>query len=139
MDAFLQHDSSGNIDDYNQEQVDAWAPADLGPELWKNKFKNINPFIVEHDGAIVGYADLQNDGYIDHFYCHHAWQRQGIGSLLMSKIHEEARRRGIVRLYSNVSIMAKPFFISKGFQVVEEQLISIRDQGLSNFRMQKQL
>jgi GNAT superfamily N-acetyltransferase len=71
--------------------------------------------------------------------CHHARQRQGVGSLLIEKIHEEASHRGLVRLYSDVSITAKPFFIAKGFEVIKEQLIAIRGQELSNFRMQKHL
>lgn len=34
----------------------------------------INPFITELDDKIVGYTDLQEDGYIDHLY----GQAQGI-------------------------------------------------------------
>jgi putative acetyltransferase len=128
-----------NIVDCSEEQINAWAPADLDPTLWRNKLKTINPFVVERNGEIIGYADLQEDGYIDHFFCQHARQRQGVGSLLMEKIHEEASHRTLVRLYSDVSITAKPFFIAKGFEVVKEQLIAIRGQELSNFRMQKHL
>jgi putative acetyltransferase len=128
-----------NINDYTQEQIDAWAPENLDRALWQNKIHSIKPFVVEHDGEIVGYADLQDDGYIDHFYCHHAWQRRGIGMMLMKKIHEEAKVRGILRLYSNVSVTAKPFFVAQGFEVVKEHSISIRGQELLSFRMQKHL
>jgi putative acetyltransferase len=128
-----------NITDYTKEQLDAWAPANLDPGIWRNKIKSIKPFVVENGGEIIGYADVQDDGYIDHFFCHHAWQRRGIGSMLMKKIHEEAKIRGILQLYSNVSVTAKPFFTSQGFEVVKEQSISIRGQELLNFRMQKLL
>jgi putative acetyltransferase len=69
----------------------------------------------------------------------HARQRQGVGSLLMEKIHEEALNGSLTRLYSNVSATAKPFFIAKGFDVVQEQMISIRGHDLLNFRVQKHL
>jgi putative acetyltransferase len=128
-----------NINDYTQEQLDAWAPANLDPALWQNKIQTIKPFVVEHNGEIVGYADLQDDGFIDHFYCHHAWQRQGIGRMLMKKIYEEAKVRDVLQLYSNVSVTAKPFFVAQGFEVVKEHLISIRGQELLRFRMQKYL
>lgn len=128
-----------NINDYTQEQVDAWAPATFDLARWRSKIGSIKPFVIVQSGEIVGYADLQDDGYIDHFYCQHTWQRGGIGSLLMSRIHEEAKARGILQLYSNVSITAKPFFVAKGFKVIKEQLISIRGQELLNFKMQKHL
>ena len=57
----------------------------------------------------------------------------------MKQIHDEAKARGILQLYSNVSVTAKPFFLAQGFEVVKEHLISIRAQELLSFRMQKHL
>lgn len=128
-----------NANDYTQEQVDAWAPANFDSAIWRKKINRLRPFVIEHNGEIVGYADLQADGYIDHFYCHHSRQRQGIGRMLMNNIHEAAKARGIRRLYSDVSVTAKPFFAALGFEVIKEQLISIRNQELLNFRMQAEL
>ena len=128
-----------NIQDYTAEQVKAWAADEIDETRWREKIEAINPYVVEHEGRLIGYADLQEDGYIDHFFCHHDWQRQGVGSLLMQKIHDEAKKRDIRRLYSNVSITAKPFFMAKGFEVVKEQSVTIRGQVLKNFNMQKHL
>lgn len=126
-----------NIQDYSAEQVKAWAGDELDETSWREKIEAIKPYVVEHEGQIIGYADLQADGYIDHFFCHHDWQRRGVGSLLMQKIHDEAIQRNIPKLYSNVSITAKPFFMAKGFEVVKEQSVAIRGQVLKNFSMQK--
>lgn len=43
-----------NIRDYSQVQVEVWAP---------DVFDNV----------IVGYTDLQSNGLIDHFFCHHEY------------------------------------------------------------------
>ena len=128
-----------NIQDYTAEQVKAWASDELDETMWREKIEGIRPYVVEHEGKLIGYADLQEDGYIDHFFCHYAWQRRGVGSLLMQKIHDEAHQRNIQRLYSNVSITAKPFFKAKGFEVVKEQSVLIRGQVLKNFNMQKHI
>ena len=88
---------------YTQEQIDAWAPTDIDPEQWANHMKELRPFVVEVDGEIAGYADLQPNGYIDHFFVSGTYPRQGVGTLLMNRIHEEARQRGIGELTSNVS------------------------------------
>ena len=54
--------------DYIQEQIDAWAPHDLDQELWNNKMRSIQPFVAEEGAEVVGYADIQSSGYIDHTF-----------------------------------------------------------------------
>lgn len=54
---------------YTEEQLEAWAPDSYEREQWQNKMDTLKPFIASLDGEIVGYADLQDDGYIDHFFC----------------------------------------------------------------------
>lgn len=125
--------------DYTAEQVNAWAPADIDQQLWAAHMRNLRPFVVEIDKEIVGYADLQPDGYIDHFYVSGAYARQGVGTLLMKRIHEEARRLGLNELTSNVSKTAEPFFIRQGFEVVERKSPVLRGVVLQNAFMRKNL
>lgn len=53
--------------DYSEEQISAWAPAEYDHTKWKSRIDAIEPFVAVIDGEVVGYADIQNDGYIDHF------------------------------------------------------------------------
>ena len=128
-----------NVRDYSKEQVEAWAPECFDLSVWRNKMKDLQPFVAEWDGVIVGYCDLQPDGLIDHFFCHHAYQGQGIGRILMNHILALANERDVSRLYSHVSITARPFFERFGFLVVNEQRISVRGQELINFVMERRL
>jgi putative acetyltransferase len=66
--------------DYSAEQINAWAPPNPDPMRWQKKVRAINPFV----------ADLQPDGYIDHFYVCGLHPRRGIGSLLMNRLLREA-------------------------------------------------
>ncbi|HHR6141181.1 TPA: GNAT family N-acetyltransferase [Providencia alcalifaciens] len=52
---------------YTKEQLDAWAPKMFKAEEWQNKMDLLMPFVAYRGNEIVGYADLQDDGYIDHF------------------------------------------------------------------------
>ena len=124
-----------NIKDYNENEIAAWAPDDLDINIAIKKFREIKPFVVITEGKIIGYADIQPDGYIDHFYCHYNYQGQGVGSALFSALEKEARERGILEMYSNVSITARPFFEAMGFSVEKEQFIHMKDQKLKNYRM----
>jgi putative acetyltransferase len=50
------------IKDYWPEQVAAWAPRSVGPDLWADRMRGIAPFVVEHEGKPVAYADVQPGG-----------------------------------------------------------------------------
>ncbi|WP_276318894.1 GNAT family N-acetyltransferase [Idiomarina sp. 29L] len=86
---------------------------------------------------MVGYTDLQEDGLIDHFFCHHEHQGQGIGRHLMEHVLRVGELQGITRFYSEVSITARPFYEKFGFKVAKEQMVEIRGQKLRNFVMER--
>lgn len=125
--------------DYSPEQVEAWAPADLDADLWTSRVRGIRPFVVEHGGEIVGYADVQPGGYIDHFFVSGAHPRQGIGTKLMARIHEEAKSLGLTELTSDVSKTAESFFALHGFRVIERRFPVLRGVTLQNALMRKEL
>ena len=128
-----------NKRDYSEAQVRAWAPDDYDSAAWCERLEANQPFVACVKEQVVGFADVQSDGYIDHFFCHAKYQGQGVGKALMAAIMQAACEQGIPRLYSHVSITAKPFFLCHGFQVVKEQQVTIRGEQLTNFLMEKQL
>ncbi len=125
--------------DYTPDQLNAWAPPIHDPERWGLRMCSIQPYVAEHAGQIIGYADLQADGYIDHFFVAATHARQGVGSQLMAHIHEMATMRGITQLYSHVSITAQPFFEKWGFVVHVQQSVEVRGITLTNYHMIKTL
>lgn len=124
---------------YTQAQINAWAPIDMDRERWAKRMQDIRPFVVELHGEIVGYGDLQADGYIDHFFVSGHHPRKGIGSLLIDRVHQEAKALGLKEMTSNVSVTAQPFFEHYGFHVVEQRNVVIAGVTLSNALMRKVL
>lgn len=127
------------IKDYTTEQVNAWAPESVDPALWADRMRGIAPFVVEHDGKPIAYADIQPSGYMDHFYVSAPFARQGVGSKLMHRIHDEAATKGINLLTSHVSRTARPFFRHWGFSIVEERQPVVRGVVIPNALMRKEL
>ena len=123
--------------DYSLAQINAWAPADFDIQRWSDRIKKIRPFVVEVDHQIAGYADLQPDGYIDHFFVSGLFPRQGIGRCLMTRILEEAAFLELKVLSSNVSKTAEPFFSAFGFDVVERTVAKRRGVIIPNTIMRK--
>lgn len=128
-----------NNRDYNHQQIEAWAPANRSMDDWQHRMDNINPFVAELDGEIVGYADVQSTGYIDHFFCHWQYQGKGIGKALINQLFRAAKKQQLSRVFCHASITAKPFFEHMGFVVEKQQQVPVRGQVLTNYVMSKNI
>ncbi|MCG6200649.1 GNAT family N-acetyltransferase [Psychromonas antarctica] len=128
-----------NKQDYNSAQLKAWAPESMDLFIWNKRMSDIEPFIAEIEGKIVGYADLQADGLIDHFFCDQFYQRQGVGKALMMHIFQTSRAKNIKYFFALVSITAKPFFEHFGFKVKKEESVELGEQTLICFQMEKRV
>jgi putative acetyltransferase len=125
--------------DYAIQQLDAWAPHRPDWDAWTARMRALQPFVAEADGRVVGYADLQTSGYVDHFYVAGKYARRGVGRLLMERLHARAAELGLVRLFSDVSTTAEPFFERFGFHVLERKNAVSGEVSLPNARMEKRL
>lgn len=122
------------IKDYSQEQISAWLPSEYHASKWKDRLESINPYIAKIDGNIAGYADIQKDGYVDHFFVGAKYQSQGVGNALMSTLLESSISD---RTYSHVSITARPFFERNGFVVLKENTVDMQGVELQNYIMER--
>jgi putative acetyltransferase len=125
------------IRDYTPRQVDAWAPREHDAADWADHLQDLAPFVAERDGEIVGYADLQASGYIDHFFVSAAAGGQGVGGMLMRRLLTRADERGLAELTSNVSLTAQPFFAHFGFEIVEHRIVDMEGVELRNAAMRR--
>lgn len=121
---------------YSKDELEAWAPNPVDYEKWQKKLEKKVPFVVTIDNKIVGFAELEKDGHIDCFYVHKDHQKQGIGTFILNHLIETSKNK---KLYAEVSITAKPFFLKHGFKVTKENKVRINDQELTNYIMEKQL
>ena len=129
-----------NIRDYSQEQLDCWAPpASLELEGWYKKFSETKPIIACVDQTIVGFVEFELNGHIDCFFCHHDWVGRGVGTVLMSRVHEKAEKLGIGRLFSEVSLTARSFFEKHGFLVRREHQMARGYVDVLGYEVEKYL
>lgn len=124
---------------YTKEQLDAWAPSTCDEQQWADKIAALRPFVAEVDGCITGYADLQDSGYIDHFFVSGQFAGLGVGSALMAHIHQAAAARAIPELFAHVSLAAESFFSRHGFTVTKRQSVAVRGISMENVLMVKPL
>jgi len=125
--------------DYNQTQIEAWKLAAQNSKPWQKIIENQYFILAELNQIIVGFASLENYNYIDVLFVHKDFQRQGIAQALFDKLIYEARKFDSQIITSDVSKTAKAFFETNGFIVVAEQIKTINNVEIQNYKMQKTL
>jgi putative acetyltransferase len=125
--------------DYSDQQVQAWAPDEIDPRQWMQRFQTKAVRVAELDGAPVGFVALARDGQIDMLYVHVDHQGQGIASALLGSAEAWARTRGLARLFTEATITARPFFERRGFRVIAPHRVVRRALEFINYRMDKLL
>jgi putative acetyltransferase len=125
--------------DYTQAQVIAWAPDVIDSGVWETRYATRRAFVAEIDSTQVGFTDLESDGHVDMMYVHAQCQGKGIASALLSHVESVARGLGIHELHTESSITARWFFERRGFQLISQQIVSMRGQKFVNYRMKKLL
>ena len=128
-----------NIQNYTQEQIEVWAPNKIDYQKWEKRFKKSKPYIAKHNNVIVGFFEFDKDGYIDCFYVHHNYQRQGIGLILLNKIINIAEKNNLDMIVANVSITAKSFFEKNTFTIKKKNIIKRDNEELINYTMTRQI
>ena len=128
-----------NRRDYSQAEVEDWASC--GDNL-----SNIEDMIKTHyfivavnqQSEIVGFSSITPQGYLHSMFVHKDFQGEGIATMLLNEIEQYAITNGIIRITSEVSLTARPFFEKRGYIVEEEQKRKANQLSLTNFWMAKQ-
>ena len=123
-----------NARDYTPQQLDAWADGSIDLAAWDRSFLAHYTLVAEEDGAVTGFGDMDETGYLDRLYVHKDRQGRGIATALCRRLEEAV---GAQRFTTHASITAKPFFLGQGYRVVKEQVVERRGVLLKNFVMIK--
>lgn len=123
-----------NARDYAPEQLDAWATGEVDLDAWDRSFRAHRTLVAEEDGTIVGFADMDDAGYLDRLYVHKDRQGRGVAAALCDALEAAS---AAPRFTVHASITARPFFEKRGYTVVKEQRVQRRGVTLTNYAMEK--
>lgn len=128
-----------NAADYSKDQLDVWATGEIDLDKWNKSFLNHTTLIAEMDDQIVGFADMDNSGYLDRLYVHKDYQRNGIATELVKALEVAMKKENVICFETYASITAKPFFEKLGYRVKAENIVERNGILLKNFRMIKSI
>ena len=120
-------------DDYTLGQLRAWVSGcdDLG--AWNASLLANGALVAEEDGRIIGFGDIDENGYLDRLFVHKDHQGKGIGTALCYAL-EALTPNGVS---THASITARPFFEARGYVVVSENVVARDGETLTNYLMMK--
>ncbi|GEQ50025.1 GNAT family N-acetyltransferase [Tetragenococcus koreensis] len=122
-----------NKNDYDENQLKAWSNID--ESSWTDSVKEHQAIVMVSDrNKIVGFADMDNDGYLDRLFIHKDFQRMRIGDKLVNDLEEKNTGK---KFSTFASITAKPFFEALGYKLVRKNVAPVRGQQLENYYMEK--
>ena len=125
---------SVNVGDYTKEQLDVWAPGRIDREAWNVSFLAHYTLVAGADEKIIGFGDIDAEGYLDRLFVHKDYQKRGVATALCNVLERVVRERNIT---AHVSITARPFFEHRGYRVIKAQQVSRQGIFLTNYVMEK--
>lgn len=127
-------------DRYGPREIAAWI-AFRPPEAYRLAMASRDLFVAEWQGEVVGFGQFDSRrGEIEACYVAPEAVGSGIGSALLARMEEEARRSGhsVVRL--NATLNAEPFYVRMGYRWLGPARHRIdNDIELDCMRMEKTL
>ena len=130
---------------YSQEQVTAWSARHPGGSKFRERSAAGDLIFVAADAQDqpVAYALLEQDGHLDHLYCHPDHTRRGLAAQVLMAAETHARTLDITRLFTEASELARPAFERAGYAVTHRRDFTIeydgRDVPIHNYAMEKTL
>ena len=132
---FYETVHSVNLRDYTLEQADAWAPRQIDLTAWDRSLARHFTVVALEDGRTIGFGDMAPDGYLDRLYVHRDFQRRGAASAICTAL--EAFVAAPV-FTVRASLTARPFFLARGYRVVEKLQVERRGVLHASLLMEKQ-
>jgi len=123
--------------DYDARQIASWATVDA--DAWGRRRASAETWVAERDGQLVGFGDIDDEGYIDMMFVDPDAGRAGVASAILQRLTTLATSRDLHELTVHASITARPFFERHGFVVTAEQQVELRGSVLTNDSMRLEL
>ncbi|WP_372933246.1 GNAT family N-acetyltransferase [Shewanella putrefaciens] len=134
---------------YSQTQLNAWSKAPRSAKHWHLRLSRSQAWIILVTSAeslskiCVGFINVETDyyhrGYIDSFYIHPDWQRQGLGERIYRELEQWAKGQGYASLSVDASYLSKGLFTQLGFVQIQRNYQQKLGQVLTSFYMTKKL
>jgi putative acetyltransferase len=124
------------ITQYNERQISAWNSG-VDSSLYPIQDADTHFLVAETDEHVIGfgwmkpeadeYFTVDVDGEITGMYVHPSVRNRGIGTRLLDKLEQVARKAPVDSLGLWASLNAVPFYEKQGYEAMTEQALAYDD------------
>lgn len=122
-------------DHYDEAQRSAWAPQPPDTEGWRQRLSGLQVVVAEAGGRLSGFCGWEDDGHIDLLFVAPDCAGRGVAKAVFDHAASALAEQGITELFTEASLVARPFFERQGFVVEEEQRVARSGVVLRRFAM----
>ena len=122
---------------YSERQKRAWSSqAWDNPNFDKSILKG-KGWLLSEEGIIIAFATRYPNNRIALFYCKGEFQRKGIGSKLLHKLEDEAKKEGLESLTTEASLISFELFLKNGWEIIRKEKVTINNIFFERYKMIK--
>ena len=131
------HEGTRSAYTYPQRLV--WGGQAIDLDHWRARISKVTGFVADHADEPVGFMTIDRSGYVDLAFVMPSAMGQGVGKALLAAVEGWAKENGARQLSTAASLVARPFFLNCGWQVLEEEQVQREGITLNRFRMGKEI
>ena len=124
---------------YDETQRFAWASRTPDLDSWQQRLESLETLVAEEGDRLAGFISFDLKGHIDLIFTAPNYARRGVASALYRECETLLAEQGVKELYTEASVVARPFFQRHGFEVQEQQQATVRGAHFLRYVMRKQI
>ena len=127
---------NGTAPAYTAAQARAWAPSETNDGEWSHRLASGVTWVSEGDAGLLGFITLTQAGHLDLFFVRPTARPLGVAADLYDHMLDHVRNRGLTRLTTHASHLARRFLERRGWTVLDEETTIRHGVALTRFAME---
>ncbi|MGN1097500.1 MAG: GNAT family N-acetyltransferase [Clostridia bacterium] len=125
------------INDYTPRELEAWAPEKMDMVKFNSSLLRSANWVMSDGDKIVGFINIERDGYVNRLFTHPEYTRRGIATALLETAIAWAKKKGLKRVFLAASKTGYSFYKKRGFRVIGVERVERRGVVFENRIMEK--
>jgi len=132
-------DSIQSIDEriYTLEQKRAWSSQAWDNQLFEKSISNGQGWLFNKKDIVIAFALRYPANRISLFYCIGKEQRKGLGTKLLNKLEDDAKRERLKSLSTEASLISYKLFLKNNWEIIRKEKIIIKNILFERYKMIK--
>ncbi|MDG2614751.1 GNAT family N-acetyltransferase [Thermoleptolyngbya sichuanensis XZ-Cy5] len=118
---------------YSLVQTQTWASFAENLDLFRHFIFDATTYVATDETGIVGFAGIEINGHIRSTYVRGDRLHQGIGSMLLQALLDDAAAKPVTRLYAEASEFSLGLFQKFGFRLYDTEAVDFNGVAFTRY------